>query len=69
MEPQEKLSEEYNGKLKICKLNVDQSQQIASKYSVMSIPTLIFFRNGEPVDTVIGAMPESVFKEKIDELI
>lgn len=65
----EKLSEEYHGKLKVCKLNVDQSRQVASKYSIMSIPTLIFFKGGDPVDTIIGAMPESVFKEKIDELL
>ena len=65
----EKLSKEYSGRLKICKLNVDQSRQTASKYSIMSIPTLIFFKGGSPVDTIIGAMPESAFKEKIDGIL
>ena len=43
----EKLEGEYDGKVKFCKLNVDENQQTAAKYSVMSIPTLLFFKNGE----------------------
>lgn len=65
----EKLSQEYAGRLKVCKLNVDHSQQIAAKYSIMSIPTLIFFNGGKPVDTIIGAMPESIFKKKVENLL
>ena len=65
----EDLSREYIGKLKVCKLNVDQSRQIASKYSIMSIPTLMFFKEGVPFDNIVGAVPKSVLKEKIDELI
>src|SRR5262249_49375217 len=52
----EELSGEYSGKLKIAKLNVDEAQDVAMKYSVMSIPTLIFFKGGKPVDQVVGAM-------------
>jgi len=52
----DEISKEYEGKLKVAKLNVDQAQQTAITYGVMSIPTLIFFKNGKPVDQVVGAM-------------
>ncbi len=65
----DKLAERYQGKFKFYRLNVDENPQTASKYKVMSIPTLIFFKGGEAVDTVIGAVPERVLQPKIDELI
>ena len=65
----EKLSEKYNNKFKFCRLNVDENPQTASKYGVMSIPTLIFFKGGEAVDTVIGAVPEQALQPKIDALL
>ncbi len=65
----EKLAEEYDGKAKFCKLNVDENQQTAARYSVMSIPTLLFFKNGERADTVVGAVPGQVLKPKIDALL
>ena len=65
----DKLAESYEGKLKFCRLNVDDNPQTASKYRIMSIPTLMFFKNGEAVDTVIGAVPERVLQSKIDELL
>lgn len=65
----ENLSEKNKGKLKFCKINVDENQQTASQYRVMSIPTLMFFRDGKVVDTVIGAVSESVLQAKIDEII
>jgi len=65
----DKLAERYKGRCKFCRLNVDDNPQTASKYKVMSIPTLIFFKNGEAVDTVIGAVPERVLQPKIDELL
>ena len=65
----EKLSEEYSGKLKFCKINVDEAQVTASKFGIMSIPTLMFFKNGENVDQVVGAVPESTIKPKIDALL
>ena len=65
----EKLAEEYEGKVKFCKLNVDENQQTAAKNSVMSIPTLLFFKNGERVDTVVGAVSEQVLKPKLDALL
>jgi len=50
----EKLSEEYSGKVKIGKLNVDESTEISSKYEIQSIPTIIFYKGGEVVDKMIG---------------
>ena len=65
----DKLAEKYEGKFKFCRLNVDENPQTASKYRVMSIPTLIFFKGGEAVDTVIGAVPERTLQPKIDGLL
>ena len=65
----ESLSEKYNGKFKFCKINVDENQKIAAGYNVMSIPTLIFFKDGKAVDTVIGAVPETVLQQKVDNLL
>jgi thioredoxin 1 len=64
----EKLSGDYQGKIKFCKLNVDQSPETAAKYHVMSIPTLLFFKEGKVIDTVIGAVPERTLKPKLDNL-
>jgi len=63
------LAEKYRGKFKFCRLNVDENPKTAAKYRIMSIPTLMFFKDGEAVDTVIGAVPEAVLKPKIDELL
>jgi thioredoxin 1 len=65
----ERLSEQYKDKFKFCKMNVDDNQQTAGKFNVMSIPTLIFFKDGKAVDTVIGAQPESALKSRIDNLL
>lgn len=54
----EKIAEEYAGKAKIGKMNVDNEQGVASKFQIMSIPTLMIFKGGEPVETLIGAQPE-----------
>lgn len=65
----EKLAEEYNDRFKFCRLNVDENPQTAAKYKVMSIPTLIFFKGGTAVDTVIGAVPKQTLQPKIDALL
>ena len=65
----DKLAEDYDGKFKFCRLNVDENPQTASKYGIMSIPTLMFFKGGEAVDTVIGAVPERALQPKIDGLL
>ena len=55
----EEISKELSGKVKIRKLNIDENQQTTIKYGVRSIPTLILFKNGEPVDMKVGAGPKS----------
>ncbi len=65
----DKLAQKYQGKFKFCKLNVDENPKTATKFRVMSIPTLMFFKNGQVADTVIGAVPEGVLQPKIDGLL
>ena len=64
----EELAAEYEGKVKIGKLDVDDNQQTAIKYGVRSIPTVLLLQKGEVKDTIIGAVPKSVFIEKINAL-
>jgi len=65
----EKLSQEYVGKVKFCKLNVDENHQMAVKYQVMSIPLLLFFNGGQQVDSILGAVPESMLRPKVEALL
>jgi thioredoxin 1 len=65
----EELALAYEGKAKIGKLDVDSNQGIAGKYKIMSIPNVLFFKGGEVVDQVIGAVPKKQFVEKIDKLV
>jgi thioredoxin 1 len=64
----EKIADEYDGRLKVCKMNVDENREVASGYRIMSIPTLQLFKNGELVDQVIGVTPnyESDLKRKVE---
>lgn len=64
----EQLAQDYEGKVKIGKLNVDESPAVAQKYGIMTIPTLLFFRNGEVVHKIIGVEQKAVLEEKIAEL-
>jgi len=65
----EEIAGEYEGKLKVVKLNTDENPDVASKYRIMGIPTLMFFKNGAAVDQVVGAVPKSQLKSKIDALL
>lgn len=65
----EKLAEEFDGRVKFCKLNVDQNNQTAAKYQVMSIPLLILFKDGEKVDESLGAVPEAMIRPKVENLL
>ena len=60
------LATQYVGKIKVAKINVDESSAVAMKYMVTSIPTFILFKNGEVADRVLGAMPRSEFVKFID---
>ncbi len=61
----EEIAKEYEGKLKVLKLNTDENMDIAIKYNIMSIPTLGFFQAGQMVDRIIGAVPKKVIVDKI----
>jgi thioredoxin 1 len=60
------LANQYAGKLKVAKVNVDESQQVAFQYQVTSIPTFILFKNGRVADRVLGALPRSEFVKFIN---
>jgi thioredoxin 1 len=65
----EELATEYTGKLKVGKLNVDDNGQTAQSYGVMSIPSLLIFKNGQVVKTMIGAQSKDSFKREIDQIL
>ena len=65
----EELAKEYQGKVDFAKVNVDESPFVASKYSVMSIPTLIMFKDGKPVEQVVGFKPKDQLKKLIDSAL
>ena len=62
----EELVQEYDGKIKVGKLDVDNNQQTAMKFGIRSIPTLLIFKNGSVVDTLIGAVSKGQIIEKLD---
>jgi len=65
----EELAREYANKLKICKLNVEENPKTATLYGIMSVPTLIFFKNGKVIEQMMGALSKSELKKKIEENI
>ena len=62
----EQLAQEYEGRLKVAKLDVDASPQTAMQYGVRSIPSVLVFKGGQHVDTVVGAVPKALLVERID---
>lgn len=65
----EELAKDYDGKLKVGKMNVDENQTMPGKYNIMSIPSLLIFKGGEVVKTMIGVQSKENFKKQIDEII
>jgi len=65
----EAVSVEYEGKALVAKINVDEQQQLASKYNVMGIPTLILFKNGEEVDRIVGYRPRQDLMNAIEKAL
>ncbi len=63
------IAKEYKGKLKVCKLNVDEASDTASRYGIMSIPTLAIFKNGEVAGKVVGALSKSELETTIKQHI
>ena len=65
----EDLAAEYDGKIKFTKVDVDTNPQTAMKYGIRSIPTLLVFKGGSPVDQVVGAVPKAVIKKRLDSAL
>ena len=65
----EQLAEEFDGKATICKVNTDEQQEIAVKYGIRSIPAILFFKDGEMVDQMVGAASKEAFAEKINAIL
>ena len=65
----DEFAEEYEGELKVMKINVDQSPDIAQKYNVMSIPMFAFFKKGEVVETAVGALNKAKLQGLIDKVL
>ena len=63
------LAEEYDGKIKFTKVDVDVNPETAMKYGIRSIPTLLVFKGGSPVDQVVGAVPKAVIKKRLDSTL
>jgi len=62
----DELANEYDGKVAFFKINVDDNPRIANQYGVMSIPTLILFKNGQPVSNIVGYRPKAELKKNLD---
>jgi thioredoxin 1 len=65
----EKLANDYDGVVKFAKVDVDQNPSLSGTYGVRSIPTLLIFHDGNPVEQVVGAVPESVLKDKLEGVL
>ena len=65
----DELAEEYEGKANICKINTDEQQDLAMKFGVRSIPTILIMKDGEVKETMVGAASKQAFSDKINELL
>lgn len=65
----DEIAGDYDGKVAVCKVDVDKNQKLAGKYSIRSIPTVLFFKGGEIKDQVVGALPKAQLQSKIDVLL
>ncbi len=63
----EQLAQDYAGKVKVGKLDVDANQQTAAQFNVRSIPTILFFKDGQLVDTVVGAVPRPMLEQRMQQ--
>ena len=62
----EEIANDYNGKVKVVKVNTDENQTMAVEYGIRSIPTIMMFRGGEVIDQILGAVPKSTLTDKIN---
>lgn len=64
----DELAKEYDGKVEVTKVNVDENPEVTSKYGIRNIPTILFFKDGEVVDKTVGALPKGKLAEKLESL-
>ena len=65
----DELAEEFNGRVSFVKVDIDQNPKTAARYGIMSIPTLLIFKNGEPVSHIVGLRPKAEIKRKLEDAI
>ncbi|HPN87762.1 MAG TPA: thioredoxin [Candidatus Omnitrophota bacterium] len=65
----DEVAKELAGKIKVVKINIDEAQDLATSYNIMSIPTLLIFKNGKPIEQIVGAMPKAQLISKINTQI
>ncbi|MBE0425575.1 MAG: thioredoxin [Nitrospirae bacterium] len=65
----EELAKEYTGKIKVMKLNTDENSEIATRYKIMGIPTVMFFKDGTKLDQIVGVVPKQQLKAKIESFL
>jgi thioredoxin 1 len=65
----EQLAQEFEGKAKICKINTEEEQELTQQYQIRSIPTILFFKDGEIVDQLIGATTKAILEEKLNKYL
>ena len=65
----EEIAEQYDGQVKVVKLNTDENPQVASKYGIRSIPTLMIFKGGQRVDMVVGAVPKTTLANTLEKYL
>ena len=65
----EELAAEYEGKVKFSKLNVDENPEVSLKYEIRSIPTLLVFKDGKPVDQIVGAVPKKELQKRVEAVL
>jgi thioredoxin 1 len=65
----EELANDNQGKLKVFKLNTDENQDIAARYGIQGIPTLLFFKDGKEVDRLVGVAPKPIIQSKVDAIL
>ena len=65
----EELAEEYEGRAVVCKINVEKAQPLARQYGIQAIPAVVFFRQGQETQRLVGLKPKSAYAQVLDELI
>ncbi|HXN05799.1 MAG TPA: thioredoxin [Nitrospiria bacterium] len=65
----DELAKDYSGRLKVMKLNTDENPDVAGKYQIMGIPSILFFNDGKAVEKMVGAVPKKQFKDTIEKLL